>query len=111
MPAVCNRGGYKCWVQACTAADKLVTQAPATIWLSSFCSCNGYHSVRRYTVRRPHPAITLHQGLSIHETEAINPVFISPVVQGVQYELAYHGMPTVEHPIVAVVGGSIQASQ
>ena len=64
-----------------------------------------------YTLRRPRPTITLHQGLSIHKTEAIDVVLIGPVVQGVQDELTYHGMPTVEHPIVAVVGGSIQASQ
>ena len=111
IPNLYTRGAYKCYVQTSNAGDKLVKQALDPPWLSILSSCNGYHCVMHCTLRRPRPAITLHQGLSIHKTEAIDLVFIRPVVQGVQYELTHHGMPTIEHPIVTVVGGSIQASQ
>ncbi|KAA6426224.1 MAG: hypothetical protein FRX49_04076 [Trebouxia sp. A1-2] len=55
--------------------------------------------------------LTLDQGLSIHKAEAIGLVLLSPVMKGVQDEVAHHCMTTVEHSIVAVVGGCIQASQ
>ena len=54
---------------------------------------------------------TLHKCLCIDEAEAIDLVLIGPVVKGVKYELAHHNMPTVQHSIVMVVGGCIQASQ
>ncbi len=55
--------------------------------------------------------LTLNQGLSIDEAETINLVVVSPIVEGVQDELAHHRMAAVEQSIVAVVGGSIQAPQ
>lgn len=56
-------------------------------------------------------ALALHQGLCIDEAEAIDLVLVRPMVQGVQNELPHHSMPTVQHSIVAVVGGCIQAPQ
>ncbi len=55
--------------------------------------------------------LTLDQGLSVHKAEAIDLVLLRPVMEGVQDEVTHHCMATVEHSIVAVVGGCIQASQ
>ena len=54
---------------------------------------------------------TLDQGLSIHKAEAIDLVLLSPVMKGIQDEVTHYCMATVEHSIVAVVGGCIQPSQ
>ena len=55
--------------------------------------------------------LTLDQGLSIHKAEAIDLVLLSPVMKGVHDEVTHHCMATVEHSIVTVVSGCIQASQ
>ena len=74
----------------------------------------GYNSpvdVSATSQERRQEGLTLDQGLSIHKAEAIDLVLLSPVMKGVQDEVSHHCMATVEHSIVAVVGGCIQASQ
>ena len=53
----------------------------------------------------------MYQGLCVDKAEAVHLILQGPVVEGVQDELAHTGMAAVEHPIVAVVGGSIKTPQ
>jgi len=65
----------------------------------------------QHAKREGKEGLTLDQGLSIHKAEAIDLVLLSPVMKGVHDEVTHHCMATVEHSIVAVVGGCIQPSQ
>jgi len=61
--------------------------------------------------KREGEGLTLDQGLSVYKAEAIDLVLLSPVMKRVHDEVTHHCMATVEHSIVAVVGGCIQPSQ